>query len=152
MTYKLDFHTSNNQFYISSDINATVGRWSEASYNDRMVAFNNIIVVFTESYGHIKGELNVLNSANTDTDYYVYDHIVEGGLKVESGIIQFLDCPFSAVQLEILLKPGNYKVRVYFLNMVGYDSDEEESDDFYKIEIWPDSNLASQVLKRLPRN
>jgi hypothetical protein len=71
--------------------------------------------VFPESYGHIKGELIVAQSANNQFDAALYDHIVEGGLNVESGLIEFLDCPGSFLQLKIAVQPGTYRVRVYFL-------------------------------------
>jgi hypothetical protein len=96
--------------------------------------------------------LIVNNDVNNQFDADLYDHIVEGGLKVDSGLIQFLDCPASSLQLEILVEPGNYRLRVHFLNMAGYDSDEEESNDYYKIEIWPDSNIERKVLKRYRRD
>ncbi|MEO6148834.1 MAG: hypothetical protein ABIP28_01680 [Mucilaginibacter sp.] len=152
MHYDLDFTTFYNQFYISSDGSQFMSAdWDDEAYNDRLVIYINTLVVFTESYGHIQGELDILESENTSIDYSLYDHIVEGGIKVNSGILQFLDCPNSSIELTINLIPGTYRVRIYFSNMAGYDSDEEESNDRTKIEIWPSTSMERKVLKRFLR-
>ncbi|MES2267588.1 MAG: hypothetical protein V4520_12560 [Bacteroidota bacterium] len=154
--FKLDFSTQYNQFYITSDKgNAALFdglNWSDESYNDRLAAFENFLVVYPESYGHVNGELLILNSADETSDFTTYDHVVEGGLNVGSGSLQILDCPNSATELEVQLEPGLYRVRIYFSNMAGYDSDEKESDDKCRIEIWPGNDFQINVLKRFPRN
>ncbi|MDB5159188.1 MAG: hypothetical protein JWR50_3895 [Mucilaginibacter sp.] len=153
--YKLDFTTFYNQFYITSDNGdaafASGLDWSEESYNDRIGVFNKTLVIYTESYGHIKGELYLLKNAEQLADYSNCDHVVEAGINIESGIIQLLDCPSCQVNLEIQVLPGNYGVRVSFFNMSGFDSDEEESDDYHRIEIWPDDNIGKNVIKMYPR-
>jgi len=152
--YKLDFHTFYNQFYITSDggkamtPEADRDMWNESAYNERLFSFKNFLAVRTESYGHIKGELFVLDKEKAEIDYSKYGHIVEAGVDAESGILQILDCPNSSVELELKVKPGRYRVRIYSCNMAGYDSDEKESNDFYKVEIWPDKNIERKVLKQ----
>jgi len=153
---KIDFNTSYNQFYISSDngnlaLRQGTGNWSKESYNSRLGVYENMLAIYTESYGHIKGELFLLCKENKDSDFSSYDHIVEGSLNVKSGFIQFLDCPNSQVELEMQVTPGKYRVRVFFSNLLGYDSDDEESDDFYIIEIWPNSHSEKKILKLFPR-
>lgn len=79
-------------------------------------------------------------------DFDLYDHIVEGGIEIKSGTIQILDCPSSEIQLELSVKPGFYRTRIYSINLASVDGDEGE--DFYKIEIWPDLEMDRKVLKR----
>jgi hypothetical protein len=152
----IDFRTFYNQFYITSDngIKALIDlEWTDKAYEDRIGAYENMIVVYPESYGHIMGELHLLDAKNTADNLEEYDHVIEGGLNVESGQIQILDCPTSTVQMKFTVKPGLYTVRICFSNMNGYDSDEEENNDRCKIEIWPsDLYIKSHVLKRFPRN
>jgi hypothetical protein len=50
--------------------------------------------------------------------------------------------------LEVKVKPGKYRVRIYSSNLAGGDMDEVEGKDYYKIEIWPDENMERKVLKR----
>ena len=61
MKYKLDFYTQYNQFYISDGRNAILNPdtsdWSPESYQNRLALRENMLVIFTESYGHIKGEI-----------------------------------------------------------------------------------------------
>lgn len=152
MKYTFSFRTFYNTFFITSDNGAVIiTNWAidqKEGYNDRLLQSKNLLAVRTESYGLIKGEINVLESENKKASFYKYDHIVEAGIKVESGSLQILECPSSAINLDIKVKPGIYRVRVYFSNMVGYDSDEDKEDDYYKIEVWPDSNMERKVLKR----
>ena len=152
MKYRLDFHTEYNQFYISdkTSVRATgsINFWTTAAYKDRLAKEEGILGVGTQSYGHIKGELDILNAANNKLDTNQYDHIVEGGIKVVSGVLQVLNCPISEIELEIKLKPGTYRVRVYSSNLTNVDIDEDEGNDQYKIEIWPDTNMERKVLKR----
>jgi hypothetical protein len=150
MKYKLDFYTQYNQFYVVSD-NAAIlsaNQFDDNGYDDRLTMLKNMIVVRTESYGHVKGEVVFLDGINANIDLNEYDHVVEGGLFVESGNLQILNCPFSAVELEFNVEPGVYRVRVYSSNMLGYDSDEDEDDSYYKIEMWPDTSMERRVLKR----
>ena len=149
MTYKCNFYTQYNQFYLSSDgaNSLTSGLdWDEQSYKDRLVVLNNSLVVFTECYGPVKGEISILEKANNVINYDLYDHIVEGGLDVKSGKIQVLDCPNSSVELEIPVKSGKYRIRVYSSNLSSVDGDE--GNDYYKIEIWESDSLERTVLKR----
>ena len=88
MKYDLDFYTQYNQFYIcdgnsSSDIEAKYF-WTKEAYKDRLAIQDDILGVGTGSYGHIKGELYILDHDNnlSIADYNKYEHIVEGGLNV----------------------------------------------------------------------
>lgn len=94
----------------------------------------------------IQGELILLDSKNGNIEYSQYDHIVESGLNLKSGILQVLDCPNSNVELEIKVNPGKYRVRIYSLNLNSVVGDS--GDDYYKIEIWPDVNMERIVLKQ----
>jgi hypothetical protein len=89
------------------------------------------------------GQIILLDSVNNKFNNREFDHIVEGGVKVESGQFDVLDCPNSKVQFEIKVKPGTYRIRIYSSNL-----DSVEGDDYYKIEIWPSDNLQRKVLKR----
>jgi hypothetical protein len=79
-------------------------------------------------------------------DYSQYDHIVEGGLNINSGILQVLDCPNSHVELEVKVTPGSYRVRIYSSNLASVEGDA--GDDYYLIEIWPDIYQVRTVLKQ----
>jgi len=151
MKYPFDFSTSYSQFYIhdkgSSGNIGSNNFWTNDAYNDRLAIAEGTLGVGTECYGPVKGELFLLDVINTSINFNDYDHIVEGGIDIKSGIIQILNCPVSSVELEICIDPGLYRARIYSSNLVSVEGGEE-GDDFYTIEIWPDTKTERKVLKR----
>jgi len=155
MEYSLNFQTQYNQFYLydkgSPGETGSEDFWTAEAFSDRLAMKSGILGIGTQSYGHIKAELLILNKATQTTNYRQYDHVVEGGLEIKSGVLQVLDCPNSKVELAVNLRPGTYRVRVYSSGIVNTDMDESEGHDLYKIEIWPDRNIERKVLKRYLR-
>src|SRR5260370_11228076 len=117
MYFKLDFTTQHNQFYLSdkssSGNTASDSFWTEQAFKDRLAVEEGILGVGTECYGHVKGELNILDNENKEADYDQFGHIVEAGIEIRSGVLQILDCPNSIVELEVEIRPGIYRVRIY---------------------------------------
>jgi hypothetical protein len=151
MKINFSFNTQYNQFYISDSLSPreTAGAdfWTPEAYNERLAVAEGIIGVGTECYGHVKGEIEILNNENQDFNFDEFDHIVEGGIKVESGKLEILDCPTSTIQLKIEVNPGQYRIRVYSSNLDSVEGGEE-GNDYYKIELWPDNNMTRKVLKQ----
>ncbi|KAA8476147.1 hypothetical protein BDE36_2607 [Arcticibacter tournemirensis] len=149
--YKLDFYTEYNQFYIvdknvGPDLESS-GLWTDISVFERLGIAEGTVGVYTECYGPVKGDLELLKESRKEVDYKKYDHIVECGLNISSGFLQILDCPTSRVQLELKVPSGKYAVRVYSLNLGSVKGDEGE--DFYKIEMWPEKKIMNpKVLKQ----
>jgi hypothetical protein len=148
--YKFDFYTQYKQFYLSDKISArnteSVDFWTTKAHEDRMAVGDGILGIGKECYGQVKGELYLMDSVNNKFDSSHFDHIVESGIEIKSGILQVLDCPNLNTELEISLKPGTYGVRVYSLNLTSVNGDS--GDDSYKIEIWPQTTMKKNVLKR----
>ncbi|QEE48467.1 hypothetical protein FUA48_02415 [Flavobacterium alkalisoli] len=154
MENRFEFYTEYNQFLITSDnikeLLSNEGSDDEG-YEDRLQSYKNSLIVYTQCYGYVKGELVFIDTAVNNIDYDLYDHIVEAGINVESGKIQILDCPSSLVEYTKHIKPGKYKVRVYSINLDSVkerDLANKTDNDYYKIEIWPDDNMERRVLKR----
>jgi hypothetical protein len=151
-TYKFDFNNSYNQFYIADkNYVGDTGSdkfWTEEAYEDRIAITDDLLGIGTESYGHIKGEVNLFENAPSETDFTIFDHIAEAGLEIQSGLLQFIDCPNSMIVLEFDIQPGTYRIRVCSANLSSADIDEEEGNDYYIIEIWPDTNVSKNILKR----
>ncbi|MDO3645016.1 hypothetical protein [Mucilaginibacter sp. L3T2-6] len=150
MTYKLNFRTQYNQFYIADKESPMktdeASFWTTEAYDDRLAIGDGILGVGIESYGPVNGELTLLNTRNNSFDFSKFDHIVEAGINIKSGHLEVLDCPNSGVHLEVKINPGHYRVRVYSANLASVNGDK--GDDFYHIEIWPDKNPERKVLKR----
>ncbi|PUZ19588.1 hypothetical protein GA0116948_12518 [Chitinophaga costaii] len=149
--HKLDFSTSHHQFYIcDKETSQNTGDddfWTEEATLSRLAIGNGILGVGLECYGPLKGELVLIKSKKDMITYNQYDHIVEGGLDIPSGILQVLDCPFSNIELEVKIPPGKYRVRIYSANLASV-VDQEEGDDYYRVEIWPDTNMERIVIKQ----
>jgi hypothetical protein len=148
--YRFDFYTQYHQFNIcdkDSPMDTESGEfWTDEAFDDRLAMELGVIGVGTECYGPVKGELVLLDKENTEFDLKSYDHIVEAGLKIDSGFIQIQNCPNSSIELEVKVQPDSYRFRIYSSNLASVDGDE--GDDFYKIEVWKDSNLDKRVIKR----
>lgn len=150
---KFNFYTEYNQFYLSSDKGAFLNseiNVAEIAYQTRLNIQNNSLVVFTQGYGNIKGEIQMLEKPNTKIDYNKYDHIVEGGINIQSGELQLLNCPDSHLELSLKLNPNKYRVRVYSSNLASVketDLANDTDNDYYRIEIWPSEDMEMKVLK-----
>lgn len=153
---KFEFYTQYNQFYLSS-----VGKNFDTD-NDDMESFSedmtkrlgsekNALIIFTESYGNIKGDIQVLAEPSSQSDFHKYDHVVEAGIETETGELQILDCPNSHTELSLGITPGKYRVRIYSSNLKSVkerDLANDTDDDYYHIEIWPSSDMQRKVLKQ----
>lgn len=160
--YKFKFDTQYNQFYLTSDngefLNSDLnkGQFLEdfnQSFDERLDIKKNALVIFTQSYGNIKGEIEVLEKPNYDIYYSKYDHIVEGGINIQSGELQILDCPNSHLELSLKVEPAKYRVRVYSSNLSSVketDSYNDTDNDGYRIEIWKSNDMERKVLKQYP--
>jgi len=155
MKYRFDFYTQYRSFYLTSDNTEEASKpevlaISNDEDNGRLIAVKNTLIVTTGSYGHIRGEVKLLHKRNELVDFDKYEHIVEAGVAVQSGKLQILDCPLSHIQFEINITPGLYGVRVYSSGLSTSNFDEEEGNDRYLIEIWPDNTVKREVLKKYP--
>lgn len=149
---KFNFDTQYYQFYIEDGSDKNKGPssspffWDEKALNERLALTNGVIGVKTESYGNIKGEIEILNHENTDLNLDNYDHVVEAGIHIQSDKLQILDSPNSHIEVSIKIIPGIYRVRIYSYNLNSVIDDD--GNDYYRIEIWPSKETERKVLKQ----
>ena len=156
MIKKYNFTTSYSQFYITdAQYNSMPQSMDLKKIDIDTRLFNNtehFVTVYTETYSHVNGEISILEKVNEIYNPSLYDHIVESNINIKSGTIQFLDCPFSDVLLEMRISPGLYKIRVYSSNLKSVIDSDKKAKDYYKIEMWKDSTLGRVVLKWYDKN
>ena len=149
--YNLDFFTTHNQFYLcDSAFTGTTGDttfWNTDAQNARLGTTEDIIGIKIASYGHVRAELNVLNTADAEKDFSKYDHVVEGSVKLSSGIMEVLNFPDTKIILKAIVTPARYRVRIYSYAVKNVNPDEDEGTDHYKITLWPGEGRERKVLK-----
>lgn len=147
---QLSFYTEYRQFYVSdknpSGTTTSDNFWTEEASTRRLAVEDGILGVGTECYGPVKGEIELLNSSPSEDNFDSYDHVVEGDLQVKSGVLQIISCPTSTVEFETTVKPGNYRVRIYSMNLDSVNG-EDEGEDYYRIEVWQESPKGVKLYK-----
>ncbi|MBN8686678.1 MAG: hypothetical protein J0M10_06660 [Chitinophagales bacterium] len=150
----LDFYTQYSQFYIldkgSPQRTDSDQFWTEEASKDRLAIEEGVLGVGTQCYGPVKATVVIRESENQNFDILKYDHIVEGSLQIKSGTIQIVDCPTSSIEFQTDIPIGDYRVRVYSLNLNSVVGDE--GNDSYEIEIWPGKLNLRKVIKRYSDN
>ena len=151
MKFDLEFYTDYGQFYLTDKNSAQVTNsnefWSDQAFVDKLAVEDGILGIgIGRQYGTIKCNLKVLDSKNPERNFTDFDHVVEANIKMQSGVLQILDCPNSAVEFETKVDSGEYRVRVYSINLASsYDDDPADS---YKIQMWKEDFSERNVLKR----
>lgn len=107
-TKNFEFYTQYGQFYLSSDNgsfldeNSTKNGSSEdyvQSLKERLALEKNALVIFTQSYGDIKGKIEVLEKSNTNEDLTKYDHVVEGGKGANVAAVPIIEQSYQGADL-----------------------------------------------------
>lgn len=153
MKKQFKFYTQYGQFYLSSvgknfetiDRNIDPEVFNEG-FNARLIKNENGLIIFTQSYGEVKGEIEVLDKPVASIDLNKYDHVVECGLKIISGELQILSWPGDETEESLKVNAGNYRIRIYSSNFKSVVGDD--GDDYYRIEIWPSNDMERKVLKQ----
>lgn len=82
-------------------------------------------------------------------DLSQWDHAVQCTLELPSGELLITGPTAPPEEAAIFqLKPGNYGVRIFWSNLDEVEAIGFEGEDTYKIEMWPDTELDTRVLKR----
>ena len=151
MKINLKFVTDYRQFYLNDkNANGNTGSenfWSESAFADKLAIEDGVLGIGIENdEGKVECEFEILNSKSLIDNFTDFDHVVEASLKIHSGILQIIDCPNSEVEMETEIENGEYRVRVYSINLnTAY---EENPKDSYKIEMWKEAYSDRKVLKR----
>lgn len=145
---KLDFYTQYRQFFIHDKgfpIDPNNDRWTSEAYKEKLAIEPGTLSVGIGCYGPLKGELILLDNQMNSIDFSDYDHVVEGSICCESGVLEIIPCMSNEPEISINVSPGNYRVRIY---SSGLDTVvEEEGDDYYRIEIWKGDPTDRKVLQ-----
>lgn len=155
MNINFNFYTEYNQFYVHDKdyIGDTSNSdfWSDEACRQRLAIEKGVLGIGTQSYGYIKGEIEILLGPSSNIDSDKYDHIVEAGLEIRESEIQISACTDNCSEIRIKINNGKYRVRVYSSNLASVletDLAHDTDNDYYRIEVWPDENMKRKVLKQ----
>ncbi|WP_316829149.1 hypothetical protein [Pedobacter miscanthi] len=147
---KFDFYTEYNYFKIldaTAEDEPLPDFADQKDYLTRLNVGKSVLGVGTQSYGHIRGELHILEVENKEFNAEKFDHIVESEINLPTGDIRFAATIESTIVLKAKVKPGKYGVRIYTHGSTAFTDDDVEGTDRYIVEIWPIVNLPKKVLK-----
>ena len=151
MKFDLKFTTDYGQFYIN-DKSATGDTgsenfWTDQAFADKLAVEEGILgVSIANDEGKVECEFEILDSKNLITDFSDFDHVVEASIKIHSRVLQVMDCPYSKIEMETEIENGEYRVRIYSINLES--ACDENPKDSYKIEMWKEVYSERTVLKR----
>lgn len=93
-----------------------------------------------------------IHDREPDEDFSHWDHVVEAALDVASGKIVVAGCTeYFPDAKRIEIPSGSYRVRVSYGDLDTLSEDGLRGEDHYRVEIWPGSSTAVQVLKQRPK-
>ncbi|HLN95630.1 MAG TPA: hypothetical protein VK183_08335 [Flavobacterium sp.] len=155
MAQTICFTTSHHQFYINdAESPADMGSatfWTDDAFEARLAVATGILGVDTASYGEIALEIATLDAAPAVEELDKFDHVVEAGIQLPSGQLQITNCPFSEVVFETKLPKAHYRVRLSYAGLGSQLDEDENADDRYLIEVWPDPKDERIILKKYAR-
>jgi hypothetical protein len=138
------------QFYLQDEtLNCDMGdSWTEEALNNLLAVSPEMVGVGTVRNMVIPVEIAISAIAPED-DLSQYDKVNECSIELPSGRLvvsgttdYFPDAP------RIPVKPGTYRVRVYYKNLDKISPNGLEGKDSYKIVLWPQTPyMAIEKLK-----
>lgn len=91
-------------------------------------------------------EIEIRNDPPND-DFALWDHIVEASIETLSGCLVILGCTdYLPDASHIQVKPGVYRVRVYFGGVYTLSADRLDGEDHYRVVLWPAPYSKPEVL------
>ena len=130
--------------------------WSVATINDRMAVLPGLIGIWAEDNNDVDVSINVASAA-PDLVSADFDHVVEGSMRSDSGIIVVMGCTDYLPEADRLSVPTDWlRVRVSksILQPSESGADEFDSDsaefERIKIDMWPQEQSPVCVLKQWP--
>lgn len=151
MKFHLNFTTDYGQFYISdktpTESTGSENFWTDQAFADKLAVEKNILgISIANEEGKVKCLLEILDSKSLTNDFSNFDHVVEASIEIKSGVLQVIDCPSSEIEMETKIENGEYRVRVYSINLES--AYNENTKDSYKVEMWKEGYAERIVLKR----
>jgi hypothetical protein len=154
---RLDVFADDRQFHVvdAGESGASFeDAFTDASLADRFAraTCGNGVCVMTGRNTPVPVTVRVQQGPPEDAPGFPgWDHVADGALEVRSGSIAVMGCTedvHAAPDLQV--PPGRYAVRAYFTGLDTVDTAGLQSEDSYRVVLWPAEDHAFAVLKRHP--
>lgn len=153
-TENFEFISFYGQFYLQdkkAEINPQKYNFTDKDIENRLAQFSDEIIVFTKTYGNVKGSYTLLNSIPNNSDFKNYDHVVEGNITIKNNELDIFSWGEKKPEKKIKLENGNYSIRILcsnFKSVKDRDLQNDSDNDFYEILIWKSKEKGVKVLKK----
>ncbi|MER7586741.1 hypothetical protein ABTW72_04300 [Micromonospora sp. NPDC127501] len=128
--------------------------WTGQAAVDRLAVVDDAVALGTSVNVTVAVRVDVLDAPPAD-DLADYDHVVEGGMQVQSGRIVIMGCTdYEPDAARFRVPPGPVRVRAASSNLaeaerLGIDSDESpQTMERLRVQVWPAPPGQPVVLKR----
>jgi len=98
-----------------------------------------IAIRTTRTQSRVPVTVEILANAPADENLKEWDHVVECGIEVKSGVLSLTELFDAGNSASVELPPGMYHARVYCgaLDSLVSDGTDMKGKDRYKIALWP---------------
>jgi hypothetical protein len=122
--------------------------WNEQTAKDMIAVAPGYVAVGAARNMNVPVEVEVRDTEPAD-ELGEWDHVTECGIEIPSGKLVIAGCidPFTDAA-RIPVRPGSYRMRVYYGDLEALSWDGLEGDDHYKVVLWPSDDMSMRVIKR----
>jgi hypothetical protein len=142
---RLEVFADYSQFYLMDEADDfdTAAIWDDQRAAENLVvAGPGVLGVATARNYTVPVTIEVENS-EPDEGFDAWDHVSESSLAIRSGRMVVMgpaDVFEAAPRIE--LRPGVYRVRVYYSGLRTVSTDRLDGDDHYRAVLWPGIETA----------
>jgi hypothetical protein len=136
--YRFDLLADYHQFYVQDELaEGNLGdSWTPEATERLLALAPGTIGVGTVRNMQVPVEIEVRNGA-PDEQLDGWDQVNECSIQVDSGRIVVAGCTdFFPNAARIVVRPGSYRVRVYYGKLNSLSPDGLEGEDHYRMVLW----------------
>lgn len=148
MKFDVEVFADYYQFYVQDGVvePSAALDWTDEDIEHRAKVSENLVVICPLRNMEVPVSVEI-HASNPLLDWNEYDHVVQCGLALPSGVLQIHECTGGEV-LRINIDPGCYDVLAMYGGLDAIDDHGLEGDDFYRIALWPAAEVEPlRVLK-----
>ena len=120
--------------------------WTNEDVDHGMKEANHLLAIAPPRDGAIPVRVEI-HPAEPALDLAEWDHAVEGGLEIVSGVLEVQEWG-GLRRWRFQVPPGRYRVRALFGNLESYFREDGPELDHYLLAVWPGQASGVRVLKQ----